>query len=390
MSQIPKETTLLLVANYDSGVGYAWWLIESFWTQLAEQYHYNNRVVLAYPTISQLPVAIRNASLHVTEFDFTRIDFLHVLAQCKFLIRNRVRAIYFSDMHLLHWRYCLYRLAGVKLIIIHEHTPGERTPVIGLKSVLKGLLHRLPWIVADGAVGATDFVRQRFVDVCCMPKSRSYSAPNGLPPINQAVRTVDLHQMFNISCERKILVMTGRAHRYKGVDFVIQCMNVLLVGNCKVHFLFIGDGPDLANFESTAAELGVADHCTFVGHRNDACQILEGADIAIHPSRGEVGYSLSILEYMRAGLPLVVPDNPSVCSATSHEVNGFIYPEGDVSSAVRALGILVNDDTLREIMGENARISAKQYTLENTHRALLAAFAAIDRKGILSESAGAI
>lgn len=378
------DKTLLLVANYDSGVGYAWWLMESFWVRLAEQYHHHNQVVLAYPAISKLPNSITSAPIQVIELDFSGCNVHQILAQCKFLLHNQVHTIYFSDMPMWHWRYVLYRLAGVKIIIIHEHTPGVRTPVRGIKAVLKRLLHRLPWFVVDGAIGATDFVQQRFIEVCCMPAKRCFSAPNGLPLLNVPTEPAELHQIFSIPEEKKILVMTGRAHRYKRVDFVLECMSALFAAGCnKIHFLFIGDGPDLSYFKTTAAKLGIANNCTFAGRRNDVPNLLEGADIAIHPSLGEVGYSLSILEYMRAGLPVVVPDNPSVCGATKHNVTGIIYPEGDLQAASEALHKLVKDDSMRTKIGKNARLSAKGYNLETTWRALMAAFSKIDRQGNL-------
>ena len=70
------DKTLLLVANYDSGVGYAWWLMESFWVRLAERYHHYNNVVLAYPIISKLPASIMSAPIIVTELDFSGCRFL--------------------------------------------------------------------------------------------------------------------------------------------------------------------------------------------------------------------------------------------------------------------------------------------------------------------------
>lgn len=375
------DKTLLLVANYDSGVGYAWWLMESFWVRLAERYHHYNNVVLAYPIISKLPASIMSAPIIVTELDFSGCHFRQILAQCKFLKHNLVYAIYFSDMPTWHWRYVFYRLAGVKLIIIHEHTPGVRSAVKGIKAVLKRLVHRLPWLVVDGAIGATEFVRQRLIEVCCMPAKRCFSAPNGLPPLIVSENPVNLHQIFNIPVEKKILVMTGRADRYKRVDFVLECMSILPAVGCNpIHFLFIGDGPDLSHFKTSAAKLGVADNCTFAGHRNDVSTLLEGADIAIHPSRGEVGYSLSILEYMRAGLPLVVPNNPSVCEATKDGVTGIVYPDGNVQAAADALCKLANDDSLRKRMEKEASLASHRYNLEETHRSLLKAFSKIDRK----------
>jgi len=383
VSSLTKRA-LLLVANYDSGVGYAWWLMESFWVKLAEVYHRQYQVILAYPSISTLSSSISQASLLAMEEDFSDMRIAQVLKQCRFLRRNKVCIIYFSDQKTWHWRYVLYRLCGVRFIVIHDHTPGLRPPVRGLKAWLKRLIHQLPWLSADGVIGATEFVRQRCVTNGCVPLSRSYVAPNGLPSLTTPSKGADLHSIFDIPSERKILVMSGRAHRYKGVDFIFRCVSHLrAIGQKNIHFLFIGDGPDLSTFSSLAKEMGISNCCTFAGRRDDVPSLLEGADIAIHPSRGEVGYSLSILEYMRAGLPLVVPDNPSVCAATVHMFSGMIYPDGDVHAASEILQQLANDNALRTKLGSQAKIAVKQYSLEATHIALLDAFTKIVREGVV-------
>ena len=382
-----QRPSLLLVANYASDVGYAWWLMESFWIQLAGHYSKYMDVILAFPRLNKLPSAIKDASIHIVEFNMTGRSPRQVLRQCKFLAQNQVHAIYFSDMASWHWCYILYRLAGVRIIITHDHTPGNRPEATGGKAAIKRLINRLPWLTVDGAIGATDFVRNRFVRVGCMPECKCFSAPNGLPPIDRQMKPVDLHHRFNIPPKKKIAIMTGRAHRYKGVEFALQCMSMYYEkGEKNLQFIFVGDGPDLERFKRKAQMSGCVESCTFPGRCTDIYSLLEGADLAIHPSKGEVGYSLSILEYMRAGLPVIVPDDPSVCGCIKDSRTGIIYPQGNVERATESLRHLVNNDALRKNMAAEAKAVAETYKLEDTHKALLRAFLKIDRHGLLMPS----
>ena len=379
--------TLLLVANYPSDVGYAWWLMESFWAKLAEHYSGFNQVILTYPKIERLPEIIHKAPMQCVEFDFSGMSFRRIYEQCRFLRRNRVRAIYFTDKPTFHWLYGIYRFCGVKLIIVHDHTPGLRNHSNKALYVLKRIISRLPYINIDGALGATDFVRRRLIEINCVTPERAFAVPNGLPGLNTQPKPANLHDLFQIPSERKIVIMVARANRYKGIDFILNCFKCLSQGTRKqVHFLFVGDGPDIARFVASANQMGIAGNCTFAGKRNDVPSLLEGADIAFHPSSGEVGYSLSILEYMRAGLPLIVPDNPSVCGATIDGVSGFIYPVGDIHFVVRLLERLINDNILRNKIGSQAREAARHYNLETTHSHLINAFETIDRNKILRNS----
>jgi hypothetical protein len=81
--------TLLLVANYLSDFGYAWWLMESFWAKLAEHYSGSNQVILTYPKIERLPENIHKVPMQCFEFNFSGMSFSRIYEQCRFLRRNR-------------------------------------------------------------------------------------------------------------------------------------------------------------------------------------------------------------------------------------------------------------------------------------------------------------
>ena len=371
----------LLVANWDSGVGYAWWLMESFWATLARAYSPSHRVLVAFPSISTLSPEVTSAPLEAVEQDFAARGPAALWRQIRFLRAHRIRVLYLSDRGTVSRRYLAFRLlGGVRLIVTHDHTPGLRTPPSGLKKAAKALLNRVPGLAVDGAIGATEFARERLIHVARMPPERCFAAPNGLPPEGADTTRTDVRDEFGFAPEQKILVMTGRAHRYKNVEFVFEVLARLTSAEqAGLRFLFLGDGPDLEHFRQRAAALNLAPLCTFAGRRSDVPAILRGCDLAIHPSRGEVGYSLSILESMRAGLPVLVPDNPSVCAATRDGETGLVYREGDPDDALRALRRLLRDPAATRRIGEAARNEViTRYRLEDTHRALLAAFQAID------------
>lgn len=372
-----RHSALLLVANWESDAGYAWWLMESFWVALAYRYHTCGGVILAYPKITTLPPAVASAPLEPVQHDFGRKGLRQLVADCVFLRRHRIRTVYLTDRATVSLRYPFYRMFGVRTIITHDHTPGVRRRPKGLKRLLKQVAHRSSWIAVDAAIAPTEFVRQRLINVNGMPAVHCYTAPNGLPTPSGDRKPADLHRQFRIPGGRLVIVMAGRAHAYKRVDFAIETMAFLKrQGRKDMHFLFLGDGPDLFRLQNLAEALGVRDRCSLPGSRQYVPNLLEGADVAFHPSSGEVGYSLAILEYMRAGLPVVVPDNPSVCGATTAGITGLIYAADDVAAAGRALAELLDNQGLRIQMGGVARTESQRYLLQGTHEALMRVFEA--------------
>lgn len=364
---------ILCVANWDSNVGYAWWLMESFWVKIAERYSDEYNVYLAYPSISLIPQEIEASPLDVKEKDFGLcISFIQVIRQSIFIRENRIEHIYFSDRPLFALRYAIYRLVGVKKIIVHDHTPGLRSQPTGLKKALKKFRSLIPMFNCDAVIGATDFVRNRCIDVNCFPKRKCFSAPNGIPTNVPDKMPLDVYKKYNIPEERIIIVSVGRASLYKGLDFALNVIDGLIKRGVCLHYLYLGDGPDLDICKQLSSEMGIENFVTFAGRVKRVDEYIQSCDIAFHPSRGEVGYSLSILEFMREGLPVVVPDNPSVSGATGHMYTGMIYRENDASSAIEAMLKLITEPENRKRMGENALNKVhKEFSLERCHNKFL-------------------
>ena len=87
------------------------------------------------------------------------------------------------------------------------------------------------------------------------------------------------------------------------------------------------------------------------------------SNLALHAASGE-GFSLSIIEYMSAGLPVLVPDIPSVCQAISHNDNGLIYPRDDAEMVAKYIKTLMTDEAHRAAMSSAAKLCANtQYSL---------------------------
>ncbi len=375
-----KNDALLLVANWESSTGYAWWLMESFWQTLGKHYLDKGKdVYLIYPSISTVPEGISESGIKVRQFDFGKSTLFSYYQLFCFVRRFKIGVIYLSDYAARDVRYIVCHIAGAKHIIVHEHTPGVRDVPGQIKLFFKKAIHRLPFYCASGLIATTEYIRNRQIQVKGIHTSKCYCAPNGLPDL-PGIDPVDLHQQFSIPAERKIMVATGRANKYKGINFSLTVLAELVNYRNRndVHFLFCGDGPDLNEFKELAVELGVNEHVTFTGHLDSVLPYLVSCDFALHSSKGEVGYSLSILEYMQCGLPVIVPDNPSVCGASEDGVNGFIYKESDLQSATDKVLEMLNNEELVLKMGMAARNCVmEKYRLSNTHEHLLKAVIAI-------------
>ncbi len=134
----------------------------------------------------------------------------------------------------------------------------------------------------------------------------------------------------------------------------------------EVRLDFVGAGVDLEQAKSVAASLGVADKVAFLGTRTDIPELLSQAQIFLLSTHYE-GLPISILEAMRAGLPIVATDVNGIREQVDDGVNGYLVPHQDVSALTQALSKLIAASELRQQMGKMSRQKfMNEFTIDKT------------------------
>ena len=127
--------------------------------------------------------------------------------------------------------------------------------------------------------------------------------------------------------------------------------------------LVIGDGPERSGLETIASECGLKQHVHFLGYRRDARDWLAGCDVYVNSSVSE-GVSLTILEAMAAGLPVVatrVGGTPEIVDSTC----GMLVPPRQPLALAGALLELARDRERRSQLGRAARQRVEErFTLD--------------------------
>lgn len=383
---------VVMVANYPKGTGYAWWLMERFWNEIANAATVQDwRSVIIYPETSTDNKIEKTFSSPNRLATFLSNGTLRdVFGIYSLSHRFNIRSIYLTDHPFRSWKYFFLRLSGIKSIIVHDHTPGDRPAIRGIKGWLKQILNSLPWITADQYIAISPLMRQRHLLNARIPSSRIVTVTNGIIVRDLAPNAREaLLERFELSPESYIVCVVGRLNPYKRFDFAIQCIIKLAHENpgCKPALILVGDGPDRPRLENLAKAHGPNCKVIFTGQVNDVWSILCGVDTVIHPSTGE-GLSLAILEAMAAARPVVVPSLPSVSQTIEHGICGLIYKEGSLDDAKRLLYNLSSNNTLRTTLGMNARRKVlEEFQLERAvkdfHDAVIPAILCMNRNRII-------
>ena len=151
-----------------------------------------------------------------------------------------------------------------------------------------------------------------------------------------------------------------------------------------------GDGPEREKLTLLARDLGIADEVAFLGFRDDAVRLYAAADMFVLSSITE-GMSLSMLEAMAAGLPVVATDGAGGNSQVVREgETGLLVAPRDPAALAAAICRLSTDAGLRARMGAAGRARVEQhFSLRTTTRRYLAVYERLLAAGPLGRARGA-
>ena len=124
--------------------------------------------------------------------------------------------------------------------------------------------------------------------------------------------------------------------------------------------VIFGDGPDRDALRRQTATLGLGDCVTFAGHRPDVRALLPACDVFANSSISE-GISLTILEAMAAGLPVVATAVGGTPEVVTDARTGLLVPARDPTRLCGALTELAMDTGRRKAFGTAGRRRVLQH-----------------------------
>lgn len=117
---------------------------------------------------------------------------------------------------------------------------------------------------------------------------------------------------------------------------------------------FVGDGPQRADVEAEINALGLSPRVRLLGYRSDVAALLASAQIFVLITNWE-SFPRSIIEAMRAGLPVVASAVGGAAESVVHGRTGFVVPRGDVTTLAARLRDLIAQPALRVEFGAAGR-----------------------------------
>ena len=189
--------------------------------------------------------------------------------------------------------------------------------------------------------------------------------PDREPPSDTARRAA--RARFAFDSDRFTIGFLARTNAAKGIPELLEAARRTL--DAPIVWAVAGTG-ELADAIVAAALPNVR----YVGYVADSDAYRAGLDAFVQSSHIE-GLSLSLLEAMRAGLPIVATDAGSTTHAVRDGREALVVARGDADALARAARTLASDRALAQRLGSAARARFVEcFRVERQHREFLALY----------------
>ena len=261
-------------------------------------------------------------------------------------------------------------------------SPFQRLVVEGLERFTAKICRKI--------ITVSEYDRELALRRKVVPPEKMITIHNGMPDVpkelvrwlshNEDDSSLPLHKRESASLDAPTmrplspvrLIMVARLQPQKDHPTLFRALAELTDRNWTLEL--VGDGPDREALQSLARELEVADRVIFSGQRLDVPQRLKDSDVFVLATRWE-GFPRSILEAMRAGLPVVATDVGGCRESVVDGETGFLVPREDPVQLRDRLRLLIDSPELRVQMGQKGRKRFEEnFTFEGMYERTVAVY----------------
>jgi glycosyltransferase involved in cell wall biosynthesis len=155
-----------------------------------------------------------------------------------------------------------------------------------------------------------------------------------------------------------VVLVLAWLHPLKGHPAAIEAAGRLARGGAGARLVIVGPGPEEGALRELAAR--VAPGTVFTGYRDDVMELLDAADVLVHPSRME-GFPIALLEAMAAGVPILATRVGGIPEVVEDGVTGILVDAPATPEALtEALARLRTDPAMRARLAQAARASFEE------------------------------
>lgn len=283
-------------------------------------------------------------------------------------------------------------LVSINPDIIHTHSFLHRLliPAIAIKSISKkskyfhtvhtsgmyygsnGLIDNIKLSIDRVAlglnrptlVGISEIIQENNIKYFKKQTKKSIYIPNGID-----LRFFDKERIkvkpsaFGVLDDDIVITYVARLCKGKNHLTLLKAIKLLKKKHPSIKLFLAGDGEMRAEIEKIIAKDDLQDNIQILGTISNVEELLAVTKIAVFPSEFE-GFTLTLIEKMAMGLPVVAADNEIFKKLICDGKNGLLFSMFDEVELEKCISNLIKDDKLYDYVSKNALLFSKNFSLQ--------------------------
>lgn len=255
----------------------------------------------------------------------------------KIMADGRIDIIHAHDYKTIVWaRLLAHRTGAIPMATAHGWTGRSARERFLYYPLAKRLLARLPRAVVVSNDLKDDLVRHggrpdRITVLLNAIDSGVF--------VRVAERRGPVRQALGFDASHVVIGAVGRLEHQKRFDLLLEAMAPVVSSRPNLRLVIVGDGSLRTDLIHRAQTLGVASHCSFLGHRDDIADLHHAFDVFVQSSEYE-GTPNAVLEAMAMETPVIATDVGGTQELVTSGVHGIVVRKNDapaLRSAIEAV-----------------------------------------------------
>ncbi|MCC4722358.1 glycosyltransferase family 4 protein [Salinicoccus sp. RF5] len=167
---------------------------------------------------------------------------------------------------------------------------------------------------------------------------------------------------ININENQFMILSVGELNKNKNHEVIIRAIATL--NNNNIVYVLCGEGPKEKELRDLAEHLGISKNVIFLGFRNDIPELCKIANLFAFPSYRE-GLSLSLMEAMASGLPVICSDIRGNKDLINDGINGYLSNPRDVNGFANSIDKIMNNKVISKSMIKENKTTIEKYGIDN-------------------------
>ncbi len=259
----------------------------------------------------------------------------------------------FKDAFTACYARCLTRNKQVRVVMCRHLTRKGKNTLL-----YRWLYRHLDRLIFDSELSKSEFLSTHpTIDEAKLGiVHTSIVVPEPSPGPREVVRS-----KYQIPEDCVIGMFHGRLDPEKGLDTLLEAAAQIKDRNFRLVLVGRGSEDYTAHLKQVVQEKGIGGKVVFAGFVHPVLPYVAGADFGILASTVQEGCPLSPQEYMSQGRPVIVTNNGGQREYVVQEQNGLLVPPGNAKALAEAMARLVDDVTLRQRLGQQAKADFDNY-----------------------------